>query len=283
VSVEYIPGDTIFHRLDPRVKLLAFLVVTILIVSWSDPLFMGGLFFSICLALKLAGVSWRTTFGIVWALAPVVIVYFVFNVFFKPITDPHVLLELAPGHRAPWNWSVSLEALVWSLAAVFRFCCILVTLRGILLLTPVREIILAMVKLGLPAEFGVALGIGFGYIPVLIDENRKIREAQMARGWEYEFKNPIRRLQALYKMLVPTLMNSMRRGNAIAVAIESKGFGYNIRRRTWYKDLHFGGADRAATIGLIALAITGIVIGGPWLNLAGFELTTKLLLPLLGH
>lgn len=277
MSVEYVPGTSLAHRLDPRVKLGFFVVVMLVAGCWSDPIFLGGFFFLLALLCRASRIPGRVVTSLLKTLLPVLVAYFLFNLFFKPHPNPYVLFYVIPPGVFRYAAFVSLQAVVWSVGAVFRFLIILLTVRLILLVTPVRDVVLCLVKLGLPAEFGVALGIGFGYIPVLIDENRKIREALQSRAWEFEHRNPFRRMTALLRMLVPTLVNAMRRANAIAMAIEAKGFSHNVRGRTWLRELRFTGQDRWTFALLLAFSVAAVLIGSPGTGLATFHFTLGLI------
>lgn len=277
MALEYIPGQTLFHRLDPRVKLFYFVTVMFVVASWSDPIFMATAFAAIILVLKMSQVPMTMVISFLKSLIPVATAYFLFNLFLTPHKDPYILFYLVPPGVLPFSLPVSVEAIVWSVAATFRFLCILLTVRTILLLTPTRDVVLSLVKLGLPPEFGVALGIGFSYIPVLIDENRKIKEALQSRAWEFEYRNPLKRLRALLRMFVPTLMSTIRRANAIAVAIEAKGFSYNVRGRTWLKELRFTAEDRRMFALLGVILILALAIGSAGIELATYGLTTGLI------
>lgn len=277
MALEYIPGQTLFHRLDPRVKLFYFVTVMFVVASWSDPIFMATAFAAIILVLKMSQVPMAMVISFLKSLIPVVIAYFLFNLFLTPHTDPYILFYLVPPGVLPFSLPVSVEAIVWSVAATLRFLSILLTVRTVLLLTPTKDVVLSLVKLRLPPEFGVALGIGFSYIPVLIDENRKIKEALQSRAWEFEYRNPLKRLNALMRMFVPTLMSTMRRANAIAVAIEAKGFSYNVRGRTWLKELRFTAEDRWMFALLGVILILALAIGSAGIELATYDLTTGLI------
>lgn len=281
MALEYMLGKTLFHRLDPRVKMFYFVVVMLVVAWWSDPLFLGGVFGGILLILSLNGVPRSIVTSFLRTLLPVLVAYFAFNLFLKPHSNPHVLFYVIPPGVFWFEAAVSVEAIVWSVAAILRFLSILLTVRTVLLLTPVRDVVLSLVRLGLPPEFGVAMGIGFGYIPVLIDENRKIKEALQSRAWEFEHRNPVTRLKALLRMIVPTLMSTMRRANAIAVAIETKGFSHNVRGRTWLKELRLTREDYV-TLAVFVAVVVGAAIVGPVMQLATYKFTTNLLLGIMG-
>lgn len=265
MAFEYIPGNTYFHRLDPRVKFLWWIIIMILTVGLgTDPIYLGVVFISVFVVIWLAKIPSSKVTSFLKGIAPVVAMYAIFNLLFPPIaTDAeslYVFFYLIPPHTLP----ISLEGSIWTIGAVFRFLMILVVIRTILMITPIRDIIITFVKLKLPAEFALALSIGFAYVPVLIDENTKIKEAQQARGWRYEYRNPAKRFNALLKqMFVPAIFNSMRRTGDIAIAIESRGFSHDIANRTYVRQLKYTANDYLATVVLIVVLMGGLALG-PW-------------------
>lgn len=263
MAFEYIPGKTLFHRLDPRTKILYWVVVIVLAVGLgTDPIYLTCLFVSVLIVIKASGIPWNRVVPFIKGISPVATVYAIFNLLFPTAAaefkNPYVFFYLIPPNTLP----ITLEATVWTIGAVLRFVIILISIRTILMITPIRDLILAFVKFKLPPEFGLALSIGFAYVPVLIDENRKIKEAQEARGLKYEFRNPIKRFNALLKkMFIPSIFNSMRRTGDIAVAIESRGFGHNIDNRTYMRELKLSKEDRIVGAVLVVILAAGLVIG----------------------
>jgi energy-coupling factor transport system permease protein len=272
LAFEYIPGNTFFHRLDPRVKFLWWIIVMILTVGLgTDPIYLGAVFLSVFVVMWFAKIPFSKIASFLKGIAPVVAMYAIFNLLFPPIaTDiqtPYVFFYLIPPRTLP----ISLEGCIWTIGAVMRFLMILLVIRAILMITPIRDIIITFVKLRLPAEFALALSIGFAYVPVLVDENTKIKEAQQARGWRYEYRNPAKRFNALLKqMFVPAIFNSMRRTGDIAIAIESRGFSHNIAKRTFVRQLKFTASDYAFTVILLVFLAGGLYVGTWGLHWASY-------------
>lgn len=270
MTFEYIPGKTLLHKLDPRVKLFYWgAVVALVLLLDTDPVAIFCVLVSILVIIRLAKIPLNRVASFVKAIAPVAAVYALFNLLFPPaaseFVNPYIFFYLIP----PTTLPISLDATIYMIGALFRFLTILLVIRTVLMLTPLRDMVFALVKIGLPPEFGVALSTGFAYVPVMIDENRKIKEALQSRGWKYEFRNPIKRFDALLrKMFIPSVFNAMRRTGDIAIAIESRGFGYDIRKRTYMRELKLTKIDYLACCVLIFVIVLGYIVG-PW----GLKLT----------
>lgn len=64
--------------------------------------------------------------------------------------------------------------------------------------------------------------IALRFIPTLIEETDKIMKAQMARGADFESGNIAKRARNLVPLLVPLFINSFRRAEELATAMEAR-------------------------------------------------------------
>jgi energy-coupling factor transporter transmembrane protein EcfT len=110
---------------------------------------------------------------------------------------------------------------------------------------------------GLPAEMGLALSIGFATVGILTQQTQKILDAQKARGYETEYRNPFKRLRALAISLLPIFWATIERSQHISLAILARAFDYNIRGRTYRRALEFQRDDFA----VLALIVAGLLLG----------------------
>jgi hypothetical protein len=84
-------------------------------------------------------------------------------------------------------------------------------------------------------------------------------------------------------MLVPSIANSMRRTRDIATAIESRGFGYNLRARTYLHEIKMNKGDYLLVVVFLGLLlgaafVRGLALGGQLifgLGLADFQATAR--------
>jgi len=268
MALEYVPGKTIFHKLDPRAKLVWMSVVLTLASMFLDPIFIVVVLFSVYTSIWVAKVPWEKIKQLYRPLIPTYCLYFILSLWWY--RGPTVFFSLFGGFLV-----VTLEGIVYSLANILRFTCIITIVRVVTLITAISDFIIGLVRLRLPKEFGMALSIGLGYVPVLMEQTLSIMNAQRARAWRFEYRNPIKRGRALLAVLFPALFMSMYRGTKIAAAIESKGFGYDIAHRTYRRQLKYEMRDYAFTI----ICVIALVVGGvmTWYHLAEFDNTVSLL------
>jgi energy-coupling factor transporter transmembrane protein EcfT len=111
---------------------------------------------------------------------------------------------------------------------------------------------------GLPPEMGVALTLGFATVGILSKQTQKITDAQKARGYDVQPKNLIKRVQVLTALLLPIFVATMERSQDIAIAILSRGFDYNINKRTYRRQLVFQKIDYTLMAIMIIMIIGSI-------------------------
>jgi energy-coupling factor transport system permease protein len=76
-------------------------------------------------------------------------------------------------------------------------------------------------------------------------------------------------------LAVPTFFRSFHAAEAMASAMMSRGFGYDIDNRTELKPLRFRPVDWAVAGGLVAFLVAGTLLG--FLGVAKYTFTMNLL------
>lgn len=120
------------------------------------------------------------------------------------------------------------------------------------LLTPLKWIKVPVHALAL------VMSIALRFIPILMDETERIKNAQKARGADFESGNIFKRVRAMIPILVPLLLSAFRRADELGDAMDARCYtGGN--KRTKYKKLRFGWRDLVAFLVGAAL-IAGVVL-----------------------
>ena len=125
-------------------------------------------------------------------------------------------------------------------------------------------VIQRIVGRGLPPEMGVALMLGFSTVGILTKQTQKITDAQKARGYDVAPKNIIQRVKVLTALLIPIFLATMERSQDISVAILSRGFDYNVAKRTFRREFKFQRNDY-----LFMASMMLIIVGGMLMNYFG--------------
>jgi len=147
-----------------------------------------------------------------------------------------------------WAYAISMVILLLTLVC---------SLSIFFLTTSPDELSLALVKMKLPYELSLELSMAIRFIPTLAREAQLIVDAQRARGLDLE-SGFIKRLKNLIPILVPLVVNTVRRSYRVAEAMESRGFGAT-KKRTWLFDLRFTVKDYLTSVSsLLLLAFSAL-------------------------
>ena len=132
------------------------------------------------------------------------------------------------------------------------------TTKPISLTDGIEALLSPFKKIGLPAhELAMMMTIALRFIPTLLEETDKIMKAQQARGADFESGNIIRRAKALVPILVPLFISAYRIAQDLAMAMEARCYGGDIKR-TRMNGMKLRSGDFVASA--IFIVFIGIII-----------------------
>ncbi len=218
---QHIPGSSIIHRMDPRVKILITLLM-ITILFFIDT-FIGFFLFLLLVVIILLTAKLPIK-RVLRGLKPV---------FFLVILTLFLHLFLTRGGEVIWQWRFLRieEAGVFTGFFMVSRILLLIMFTSILTLTTspleltdgIEYLLKPLARFGLPAgELAMMMTIALRFIPTLLEEAEKIMKAQKARGADFESGNIIQRAKALVPLLVPLFISAFRRADELALAMESR-------------------------------------------------------------
>jgi energy-coupling factor transport system permease protein len=221
---QYVPVDSPIHRLDPRTKILATLVLAVLVFVIRG--FAGLAALAVFTALLVLasrispGYVLRGLRPVFWLLVFAVVL----QVFFGQ-EGGHAVF-----HRGPII--VTRENLTLGLLNGARFVLLIAatslmtyTTSPVELTDGLERLLRPFQRLGVPAhELALMMTIAIRFIPTLAEETDKIMKAQMARGADFTRGNIAQRARALVPLLVPLFVGAFRRAESLALAMEARGY-----------------------------------------------------------
>ena len=217
---QYYPGNSLIHRLDPRVKIIATFVFIIALFIAHD--YIGFLICAACLMVTVAASSVPLSF-ILRGLKPIFIIILLTLVLNLFLTGGEPVFKL--GFLA-----VTREGIDRAAFLVIRIMMIIIgssvltlTTKPISLTDGIEYLLKPLKVFKVPAhELAMMMGIALRFIPTLLEETDKIMKAQMARGADFESGNIIRRGKSLVPILVPLFIGAFRIAQDLAMAMESR-------------------------------------------------------------
>jgi energy-coupling factor transport system permease protein len=245
----YLPTNGWLQRLDPRIKIALVLCGAALFVVFNSVPALLTLLAAVHLILLTSKVP-AAQIGWVWRqlLRVLVIIVVVFPLFSR-LPGP-VLLELGP-------LTVTTTGVLAGVATATRVIGMSLLFFVILFTTRQNELVRGLVRLGLPFEWGLTLAIALRYIPTFTHAVGQIQEAQTARGWQVARGDLRGRLRGLAPVLVALIIEVLRTGDTLGLALAARGVGAGQPRTVW-RDIHLGRGDWLA-LALIALIFAGLL------------------------
>ncbi len=248
-GLQFHPGRTIIHKLDPRIKLIIsilLLTTTLMYLEVTVITIVIIVEAMIAYVARVVGRWAKTVYGAAPLIALVFLMNYTANVFMV-------------------GEAFNLEGLYRAFAAAYRLVALLAAFSVFFLTTTPEELGMALTKLKVPYIYTFAFISAIRFAPVLAQELNSILDAQRSRGLELDKGGPITRARRYIPVLVPLLVSVLRRSYELAEAMEVKCFGAK-KERTYLKTLRLEKRD------YIALSLT--------LTLFTLSTYTRLMVPL---
>ncbi len=255
---QYYRTESVIHRLDPRVKIVATFsfIISLFLAKNFIGYAIAGLFLAMC--IKLSNVPPKFIFRGMKTIFFLLIITMVFNLLLTP-GIPLVTF---------WRFQITKEGI--RLAAMMGIRLVfLITGSSLMTLTTtpnnltdgLEDLLNPLKKVRVPVhEISMMMSIALRFIPILMEETDKIMKAQMARGADFESGSIINRAKSLIPLLVPLFVSAFRRANDLAMAMEARCYRGGDGR-TKMKPLIYRRRDGIA-YAVIVLYIAAIIVLG---------------------
>ena len=224
-AFKYMKQKSFLHNLDPRAKLLLSLVYTIIALLFVQiiPLF---LIFLSLIPLVLLGKIFKQWIKSIRGLSFLVLFIIILN-----------------------TWFMSLS---FALAMVLRIYIMVSAFSIFFLTVDPNDLALSLISMKLPYEFAFSFSLAFRFVPTIANEAQNILDAQQSRGYEMQKKGLINQVKNLFPLLIPLIINSIKRAFYVAEALESRAFG-SKKERTYYYSIKYSLKDYIFTFYLLVL------------------------------
>lgn len=253
---QFFPGNSVIHRLDPRIKLILTFAYILLIFLPDNWVGLAAAVVFLGISVMLSRIPLKPVLKGLKPVIPLLIFTSLINMFY---VDGTPLFSF-------WIVTVTREGVFTALFISVRILCLIAA--GSLLtyttspttLTDALERVLSPLKLLHISvhEIAMMMTIALRFIPTLIEETDKIMAAQKARGADLESGNVLQRVRALIPILVPLFISSFRRAYELATAMECRCY-HGGDGRTRMKQLHLCGRDYVA-LGCMAAFVALLIV-----------------------
>ncbi len=219
---QYFPGNSVIHKLDPRIKIIS--IILLIVTIFCTKTYTGFALLAV-LSFLLVAVSKIYFSTILKSLKPIMFILvftIIANIFWT--TGEHLLVQF-------WGIKIYAEGITYAALMALRIICLIVstfvlltyTTSPVALTDAIERLLSPLSKLKLPVhEFSMMMSIALRFIPTLLEETDKIMSAQKARGADFETGSLMKRVKALIPILVPLFISAFRRADELANAMECR-------------------------------------------------------------
>ena len=223
---QYLPGNSLLHRLTPVTKILtALLLIVIVFLAQSVGAYLALVLLTVAL-VALSRIPVKVILKAVKPLLFIILFTMVLNIFFSAgenvIVDTrlwflHIVITVE-GLLNAFKMGLRIILLIVDVSVVLTY-----TTSPIDLTSGIELLLWPLGKLGVPVHiFAMMMSLALRFIPTLIEETDKIIAAQKSRGADFTSGNLIRRVKALIPILIPLLLSSFRRADELATAMQCR-------------------------------------------------------------
>lgn len=252
----YIPLNSVIHRMDPRAKIGAMLIMLISIFIPTG--FVGYLI----IGLTVAGVVLlaKLSFNFIWkAMKPMLFMLFfllLINIFV--VKTGFVLVSIG-------SFAIYSDAVFQTVFIAVRLMLMIMittvltaTTKPLELTLGIEDLLKPFTVIKVPAhEIAMMISIALRFIPTLIEETQRIMKAQASRGVDLQEGTLKEKIMAILSLIVPLFVSAFQRAEELANAMEARGYAPG-EKRTRYKQLKMKMPDYLLLLG--ALLICGLML-----------------------
>lgn len=254
----YLPLNSLIHKMDPRAKICAMLLMMIAIFIPAG--YIGYVILGICIVATALMAKLKLSF--LWrAMKPMLFMLtFLLIINLLVVHEGRVLFTI-------FGWGIYSGAISQTLYIVVRLGLMIMittiltaTTKPLELTLGIEDLLKPFQVIHVPAhEIAMMISIALRFIPTLIEETQRIMKAQASRGVDMENGKLIEKIKAILSLIVPLFVSAFQRAEDLAYAMEARGYIPN-RPRTRYKQLTMAGRDYALLVGVILILAATIAV-----------------------
>jgi biotin transport system permease protein/energy-coupling factor transport system permease protein len=260
---QYIPRESLVHKLDPRVKLTAVIALSMIILQVNKP---GLILFGV--SAILLSLIWLARLPLTYVLStlkpavPFFLGLFLLYLFFTP-GKPLPLFPIGP-------LLVSYEGLTMGVVQIWKFFLLIAAASLLTMTTNHTALTGGLERLLRPVNIigisshniAMLIGLSLRFVPTLQQEMKNVRDAQLARGASLERHRPGGKIKAMILLAMPLLLNIFRRSDELVDAMEARG--YQPGERSYLYEPELTRMEYVIMIVIITLTVFAIIFPVVW-------------------
>ena len=257
-TIQYVPGNSIIHRLDPRAKVIVILFLTLAIFIVRNFFIIAAILLFVLSSWKISGIPlsrMKLFFKFMTGLAIFLVI--VQGLFYG---THDIFAPLIPGFVPGIGGlgSIKLDGILFGLLLSFRLFTLITLMPIVTMTTPVHLLTLGLTRLGLNYKIAYLITSALNLVPTLQGEAITIMEAQKMRGMKVFESGTLReKFKAYPALAVPLVIGAMHKAQLMGVAMDARAFGA-FKDRTYIEDIKLTNVDKIVTVVGI-LVVIGLI------------------------
>ena len=215
---QYYKGDSLVHKLDPRVKIILTILFVVMIFLCKNFFSLATVLGFIILSVALSKVPFRMFFKSLKPIVPIVFFTAIINIFY--ITGGKELFSLG-------FIKITEKGLYTAVFMAIRIIFLIISSSLLTYTTVPTQLTDAIERLLSPLKavhvpvhtLAMMMTLALRFIPTLIEEVERITNAQKARGADFESGTFMDKIKALIPILIPLFISAFRRAYELSYAM----------------------------------------------------------------
>lgn len=254
---QFFPGNSIVHRMDPRVKLALtfFMIIFIFVASSAAATLLTVL--GVLAVIRLTKVPFKLYIRGLKPILFIILLTSLLNMFYVrtgiPLIQWQFILITTDGILRSLRIAIRIAVMI------LLSCALTYTTSPTDLTTALERLMKPLKAIKVPVhEIAMMMTIALRFVPTLLEETDKITSAQKARGADMESGGIMQRMRAMIPILIPLFVSAFRRAYDLAMAMECRCYNGD-NHRTTMKQLKLGRIDMWALV-CSAVFCVGVIL-----------------------
>lgn len=266
---QYYPSNSPVHRLDARVKLLLTLLFVISIFFIKTYFGFMLTLAVLLIVILLARLPIMSVLKSVRGILFIVVFTAVINLFF--IKEGEVLVHSGIIMITKTGVHTTVKMVLRLVLLISGASLLSLTTTPVELVDGLESLMAPLKLIKVPVrDIAMIMSIALRFIPTLFEETNKIISAQKARGASFDTGSIFARAKALLPVLIPLFVNSFRRADELAFAMDARCYNATDKR-TKMKKAKLGIGDLIAFL-FIAGYTTVILLDRYYFRTVGIDI-----------
>ena len=247
-TLAYVDNNSLVHRVDSLSKLAWLVVIVFVTFQLSSNEARAILLVSLLILTVLFA---RIPITTILRASPLIFgIAILLGLFHTLITPGTPIFSVGP-------FTGTQEGLVKGLGYFFRLATMVLASFMIIWTTNIRELMVGLVRLGIPYRYAFAIFMALRFLPIIQQEVDAVKSAHAIRG--RASRSPLaHRFKLWQRYLFTVIVNGLRKAENTALAIESRGFGA-FPTRSYVKDFRWTASGFVMVILFIVLG-AGLIL-----------------------